>query len=247
MSVLGTTIKFEELVSFIEKNPNKTKQLVNDTNKIKESEDLINLPGKSSNWIYYLVEPSEIVSAYLYLSNDMFIIAPSMSKNNYLLEAKNSLITSINNYKDGKVGRLRKKAIEYMSKTQDKLTKDELMQLWYVLVTIGGFQTILLGKDDIKFVPDINKWNKNKKFYILTDDLTRVWKPFGNFINNLGLWLEDIEKKYTIEWPEFEGTKTEMVEWYSVRPDWKSEYNKLKKEELSKKIGRLQVFEFLSS
>ena len=53
MSVLGINIKFEELVSFIEKNPNKTKKLVNDTNK--ENETTLDLPGGSSNWIYYLV------------------------------------------------------------------------------------------------------------------------------------------------------------------------------------------------
>jgi hypothetical protein len=245
MSVLGINIKFEELVSFIEKNPNKTKKLAYETDK--ENEELIKLPGGSSNWIYYLIEPSEIVSSYLYLANDMYIIAPIMSKNNYLLEAKNTLITKINNYKDGKVGRLRKKALDFMSKTQDKLTKEELMQLWYVLVTIGGYQTILLGKDKIHFIPDITKWNKNKQFYILTDDLTRLWKPYTNVMNKLIEWLELMETKYEIEWPEFEGTKTEMVEWYSVRSDWKAEYNKLKKEELSKKIGRLQVFEFLSS
>ena len=245
MSVLGINIKFEELVSFIEKNPNKTKKLVNDTNK--ENETTLDLPGGSSNWIYYLVEPSETVSSYLYLINDMYIIAPTISKNKYLLEAKDTLITSINNYKDGKVGRLRKKALDFISKTQDKLTKEDVLQLWYVLVTIGGIQTILLGKDEIKFVPDISKWNKNKQFYILTDDLSRIWKPYTNVMSKLREWLEKMETKYIINWPEFEGTKAEMVEWYSDRPDWRSEYSKLKKEELSDKIGKLKVFELLSN
>jgi len=119
------------------------------------------------------------------------------------------------------------------------------MQLWYVLTKLGNLQTILIGKDTIKFVPEITKWNKTQTFYILSDDLTRVWKPYSNINNKLLDWLGKMETKYTIEWPEFEGTKAEMIEWYSSRPDWKVEYSKLKKEELSNKISRLQVFEFL--
>lgn len=255
MSVLGVKIEFSKLASFIEKNPNKTNKLLNEETYTSNKEDILvvnelNLPGQYSNWTSYMVYPIEPVSAYLYLKDDMYAIAPERLRANILLETKDKLSRQIDALKDGKIGRQRKKGLECLSKEAIRLTEEERMTFWNILMVIGNIQTIVLGDGKcptIRFAPDIRRWSNAYPVYIVSEDLTRVWKQNDDISNKIVYWIDDMEKAGAqIDWPEAEGSKTELVEELSYRPGWKEENNKKKKDELARMLTRSNAIKYLS-
>jgi len=253
MSVLGVKIEFSKLASFIEKNPNKTNKLIG-PDKTKEDDTLIvneiNLPGGYKSWTSYIVQPIEPVSAYLYLKDDMYAIAPERLRANILLETKDKLSRQIDALKDGKIGRQRKKAMEWLSKEASKLTQEDRLNFWNILMVIGNIQTIVLGDGKcptIRFAPDIRRWTNAYPIYIVSEDLTHVWKPHEDIMGKLKFWIDDMEKAGAqIDWPEAEGSKTELVEELSYRPGWREENNKKKKEELARMLTRSNALKYIS-
>jgi hypothetical protein len=253
MSVLGVKIEFSKLASFIEKNPNKTNKLIDeselDTTTSSKITNTLNLPGGDSLWTQYLVQPIEPVSAYLYLKDDMYAISPERLRANILLETKDKLSRQIDALKDGKIGRQRKKAMEWLSKEPSKLTQEERISFWSILTVIGNIQTIVLGDGKcptIRFAPDIRRWTDAYPIYIVSEDLTRVWKPHDEINKKLVFWIDTMERLGAeIDWPEAEGSKAELVEELSYRPGWKDEHGKKKKEDLARMLTRSNAIRYL--
>jgi hypothetical protein len=250
MSVLGVKIEFPKLVSFIEKNPNKTKKLIEITQNNEISQNL-NLPGGNDKWGYYIVEPAEPLSTYMYLTDNMYSVAPELLRANLLLEVRNKLSGQIDALKDGKIGRMRRKALEWLSKHHSLLTDEERKQYWSILCVIGNIQTIIVGdgkNPTITFSPDIRRWTDAYPTYIVSEDLTRVWKPYENINSKLVMWLDNMESTGSIiDWPEAEGTKTELIEICETFPNWKIEHEKKKKEELARMVSRRNAINYMMS
>jgi hypothetical protein len=58
----------------------------------------------------------------------------------------------------------------------------------------------------------------------------------------LSTWLSTVEQKgWTVQWPEVEGTKTELIDKLIMYPDWKETDRKMLKETLAARLGRLQT------
>jgi hypothetical protein len=49
------------------------------------------------------------------------------------------------------------------------------------------------------------------------------------------------QKGWTVQWPEVEGTKTELIDKLIMYPDWKETDRKMLKETLAARLGRLQA------
>jgi hypothetical protein len=63
----------------------------------------------------------------------------------------------------------------------------------------------------------------------------------------LSQWLREVEEKgWRVEWPEVEGTKTEIIEQLQERGVWDEGDKKRTKDVLAVRLGREKILQFFS-
>lgn len=99
------------------------------------------------------------------------------------------------------------------------------------------------GDGSITFSSDPCTWSLDKPTWIV--DVHGRWialppEAEGPVVRRLSAWLSDLEetRKWTVAWPEAEGTKTEIVAALQESPAWQSAHSKLLKDELARRLGR---------
>lgn len=102
----------------------------------------------------------------------------------------------------------------------------------------------------ITFSSDVRTWSPDHPTWIVDVDGRWIALPSesdGPVIRKLSKWLSELEetKRWTIGWPEAEGTKTELVTALQESPTWQSAHSKLLKDELARRLGRWRAIQHL--
>jgi hypothetical protein len=192
-------------------------------------------------------------------------------KNNRQLmitELATSLQTGIDELKQTAIARKRKKIYELIgsafngSPLQDK----DYLDLYQGIHYLRQIQFILLKeaiqektehhdetltnndgfKGEIHFSSNPSTWKRDVPIWIVDYKAHWVAVPVDvsteHIYSMAGDWLCEMEQRgWVIEWPEVEGTKTELVDILSRSADWKEDDKKRTKEVLACRLGKQQV------
>jgi len=101
-------------------------------------------------------------------------------------------------------------------------------------------------KGEVVFSSDPYLWKKDRPVWI-ADYRTR-WiaipsaKHSESIVTLLASWILQMEQTgWIVQWPEIEGTKTELVEQLSVLPSWQPSDKSLKKDTLAARLGKIKT------
>ncbi len=241
--------EFDHLKSLIASNPNRAKGL--DMPRSVETKPVYAFPGSSEDWLEYNVGPAGLLSALCFLRNPLYCEAGARLRERMLLEFRMEAQTTIDAELQGasKLGRMKRKMIEWVAADPATLTPQTIREAWEVLVQVFKIQTIVIqeipGRKEpqLSFAPaNTELWRTDRPTHIVEAALSKVWVyagAQGDLRKTLGFWLSERERAgATIQWAPRDGSKTELVEYLEVLPFWRKEHAKLKKDELAAMAGR---------
>lgn len=259
-------VSYKELISFSEHNPNRSRTLASVSNsllKVDTSLDKLGLKGYTAASI----SPSGILSILACIEDpNYYALAPKHARTQMLIELSTSLQQQTDKLTNMSLMRKRKKIHDLIGAAYNGafFEDKEYMELFHAIGTMRNLQFVLMKevvqdkiedhdvqydsrmKGEILFSSPPNTWKRNTPTWVVDYRAQWVAVPTEQHSVNmnqwLSTWLSTVEQKgWTIQWPEVEGTKTELIDKLIVYPDWKETDRKMLKETLSARLGRLQT------
>jgi len=259
-------VSYKELLSFSEHNPNRSRTLITVSQaplKVDTSLDKLGLKGYTAATI----APSGILSILACIDDpNYYALAPKHARTQMLIDLSTSLQQQTDNLMQPSLVRKRKKIHDLIGAAYNGafFEDKEYLDLFHAIGTMRNLQFILMKeavqdkiedhdvqynsslKGEIIFSSPPNTWKRNTPTWVV--DYRAQWVAIPSEqhaveMNQwLSTWLSTIEQKgWTVQWPEVEGTKVELIDKLIVYPDWKETDRKMLKETLSLRLGRLQT------
>ncbi len=261
-------VAFNELITFAKENPNKTHKLnsieikqVAKTNNL--SLDTLDLTGYVSNNL----TPSGVLSLFAFINDpDSYSIISSATKSQLISNLATKLQEETDKLKNTHLSRKRKKLHDLIGAAYDSPVMDDkdyfdlfnglsyMCNTNFILLKSANNDTIQNNstseyKGEIHFSSDPSNWKYDTPIWIAdyrarwiasTDNKEHIRKI-------LPTWISTIEQKgWVINWPEVDGSKEEIVEKLSTFPTWSITDKGLKKEILSKRLGKASVIQIFT-
>ena len=267
-------VSYKELLAFSEHNPNRHRVLESievPTSLSDSSLDNIYLTGYTSLHL----NPAGILSVISCISDPaLYSLSPEHTRIEQLIERTTALQQRTDELKNTSLTRKRKKIHDLIAAAYNgsKMEEKDYLDLYHGLSFLCQTQFVLLKetvqdqieegvpcasalKGEIVFSSDPTTWKRDQPIWIA--DYRGRWVALPTEMNArplthiLSEWLATVEQHgWIIQWPEIDGTKTELVERLSVLPNWKDTDKKLVKDVLSVRLGKalaLQLFSTLST
>ena len=258
-------VSYKELVSYSEKNPNRTRTLDSiEIIPIKSSQetslDKLGLKGYSA----FNLNPTGIMSLFACIQDpSTYSLSNKGARTQIIIELTTKLQEQTDELKNTALSRKRKKVYELIgasfngSAFEDKDYLDLfsglalIRNIHFVLMKSAVQENIEEGqkqydsslKGEIVFSSDPSTWKQDNTIWVA--DYRARWVAIPSEQNSqdlhkiLGTWLSNIEQSgWVIQWPEVDGTKTEIVEQLSTLPTWQVTDKKLTKDVLAARLGR---------
>ena len=262
-------VSFGELIAFSKQNPNRHRMLesievLHDT--IDPSLDSFHLPGYTS----FNVNPAGIVNILSCISDPQFYsLAPANARMQQLIEYSTKLQQQTDDLKNTSLARKRKKIYDLIGVSYNggAFQEKDYLDLYHGLSLMTKQHFILIKEAVQDHIEDETKCKSSHKGEIIFSSDPVTWKhdhtlwvadyrgrwvaipseihaqPLSTIVAD---WLCTMEQHgWTVQWPEIEATKIELVEQLSRLPTWKETDRKLTKDVLSVRLGRalsLRVF-----
>jgi hypothetical protein len=232
--------------------------------------DRLELPSYSA----IPLQPSGMLSAIAYVRDPMFSEATPNMRAGMLRELATKLQMETDTLAGGRWARKRKRIYDGIGALANGAPmKDEdayelfcglaaLCEIQFVFVRFAdsvdergvgagaGAGVATASCNSITFSSNPDTWSPDKPTWIV--DVHGRWialpsEEEGPVIRRLSAWISDLEdtKRWSIAWPEAEGTKTELVAALQESPTWQSAHSKLLKEELARRLGRWRAVQRL--
>ena len=141
--------------------------------------------------------------------------------------------------------------LTYMCKTQFILIKeavqDSIEGVTGAVVKVSEDSGYSGYKGEIIFSSDPTMWKKDNPVWIVDYRGRWVATPTASE-TSLGEWLLTIEQNgWTIQWPEVDGSKVELVDKLSHYPTWQETDRKLTKDVLAVRLGKADTLKLFAS
>ena len=259
-------VSYKELLAFSEHNPNRSRTLASLTQaslKVDTSLDKLGLKGYTAASI----SPSGILSILACIADpNYYALAPKHARTQMLIELSTSLQEQTDKLTHANLVRRRKKIHDLIGAAYNGafFENKEYMELFHAVGCMRNLQFVLMKeavqdkigdhdveynntvKGEIVFSSPPNTWKRNTPTWVV--DYRAQWVAIPseqhsvNMNQWLSTWLSTVEQKgWTVQWPEVEGTKTELIDKLIVYPDWKETDRKMLKETLAARLGRLHT------
>jgi len=259
-------VSFAELLAFSENNPNRSTTLKRQ--EVKQTDERIlhslNLP----DYISSVVDPAGILGICTCITdpNHYYMALPNV-RTQMMIDLATSLQQRSDELKTSAIARKRKKIYDLIGAAYNKsaLTDKDIVDLVQGISVLCNLQFILIKervqesieddihsdsawKGDILFGTNPIHWTKENPIWII--DYHGRWLATPHTVTPdhiyriLGDWLKTIPQKgWTVQWPEIDATKTELVAALSTFAEWQETDRKLSKDVLSLRLGRVQTLE----
>jgi len=259
-------VSYKELLAFSEMNPNRGRTLATLAQtplKIDSSLDKLGLKGYTAASI----SPSGILSILACITDpNYYALAPKHARTQMLIELSTSLQEQTDKLTHANLIRRRKKIHDLIGAAYNGafFEDKEYMELFHAIGCMRNLQFILMKEAVQDKIEDHDvEYNSSLKGEILFSSPPNTWKhdtptwvvdyraqwvaipseqcavPMNQWLST---WLSTVEQKgWTVQWPEVEGTKTELIDKLIMYPDWKETDRKMLKETLALRLGRLQT------
>ena len=258
-------VSFKELISYSENNPNRNRIL--DSIEIQSAKpsqetslDKLGLKGYTA----FNLNPSGIVSLYACISDpSSYSLSVKGARLQQIIEYTTKLQEQTEELKNTSLSRKRKKIHDLIgasyngTKFEDKdyielFTGISLMRnIHFVLMKSAVQENIEEGekqydsslKGEVIFSSDPSNWKQENPVWVADYRARWVAIPSEQHAQDLhkilANWLSTIEQTgWIIQWPEFDGTKIEIIEQLSLLPTWQQTDKKLTKDVLGARLGR---------
>lgn len=255
---------FEELMTFAENNPNRTHKLesieVQTIKPIQETPlDTLGLKGYQA----FNLNPTGVLSMFACIDDPAnYNMSSAASRSISLSNIATELQEKTENLRNTHLARKRKKVYELIGTAfnNGKMDDKDYLELYQGVCYIKGINLVLMKsatqehsekgetlntgfKGEIHFSSNPSLWKGDDKVWIA--DFRARWiaipsdmksKPLKHI---LAEWITNSEQSgWMIEWPEVDASKEELVQGLSKLPTWTETDKKLKKEILSKRLGK---------
>lgn len=258
-------VSFKELISYSENNPNRNRTLDSiEILSVKPSQetslDKLGLKGYSA----FNLNPTGIMSLFACIQDpSTYSLSNRGARTQIIIELTTKLQEQTDELKNTALSRKRKKVYELIGASYNGTAFEDkdyldlfsglalMRNIHFVLMKSAVQENIEEGekqydsslKGEIVFSSDPSTWKLDNTIWIA--DYRARWVAIPSEQNSqdlhkiIGNWLSTIEQTgWVIQWPEFDGTKTEIVEQLSVLPTWQVTDKKLTKDVLAARLGR---------
>jgi hypothetical protein len=101
-------------------------------------------------------------------------------------------------------------------------------------------------KGEVVFSSDPATWKRDLPIWVADYRAQWVAIPMEDSAESLhtiiGTWLGEVEQNgWVVQWPEVDGTKTELIEVLSSMPGWNAANKSLRKETLAARLGKINA------
>ena len=259
-------VSYKELLAFSEHNPNRARTLISLAQaplKVDTSLDKLGLKGYTAA----SVSPSGILSILACINDpNYYALAPKHARTQMLIDLSTRLQQQTDKLAQSSLVRKRKKIHDLIGAAYNGafFEDKEYMELFNAIGFMTNLQFILMKeavqdkiedhdveynsslKGEILFSSPPNTWKRNTPTWVVDYRAQWVAVPSEEHAVDmnqwLSTWLSTVEQKgWTVQWPEVEGTKSELIDKLIVYPDWKETDRKMLKETLALRLGRLQT------
>lgn len=262
-------VKYDELISYAENNPNRNLRLESIENiPVKTIQDTtldkIGLKGYTATNL----NPTGILSLLLCLEDPGYY---SLSNKNTRLQEIITITTKLqeetNLLKNSELARKRKKIHDLIGAVynESNLEEKEYLELFHGISFMRNIHFVLMKetikenieegesslsniKGEIVFSSNPIMWKKENPVWIV--DFRTRWVAIPSENNSedihtyLATWLVTNEQNgWIIKWPEVDGSKVEIIEQLSLFPTWQITDKKLTKDILAFRLGRAKVIQ----
>jgi hypothetical protein len=267
-------VSFHELLNYSENNPNRNRILDSiEISSLKSSQetslDKLGLKGYSS----FNLNPSGVISLLACIQDpNLYSLSNKGSRSQIIIELTTKLQEQLDELKHTSLARKRKKINELIgasyngSQLEDKDYADlfagisMLHNIHFVLIKSAIQQNIEEGhtqyssslKGEVVFSSDPSTWKQDNTIWVA--DYRARWvaipseKEATDLHKIIGTWLSSIEQNgWIIQWPEFDGTKTEIIQELSLLPTWQETDKKLSKDVLASRLGRARCIKLFTN
>jgi hypothetical protein len=258
-------VSFKDLVSYSENNPNRN--LILDSieiasNKLSQETSLNNIG--LNGYTTFNLNPSGIISLFACIQDpNTYSLSNKGARTQSIIELTTSLQEQIDKLKNTSLSRKRKRINELIGSAYNgsHFEDKDYIELFSGLSLIRDTHFVLMKssvqdnieegdkyynsslKGEIIFSSDPSTWKQENPIWIA--DYRAHWIAIPSEQNAqdlhkiIGNWLSTIEQTgWIIQWPEVEGTKTEIVEQLSLLPSWQITDKKLLKDILATRLGK---------
>lgn len=251
-------VTYNELLSYSNNNPNRTRALDSIEIPIQQEKYLTNI-GLNKH-ITCNLNPSGIIGLISCINDTTYYSLASVStRTQLIIDLTTQLQQKTNELKNTSISRKRKKISELISAVYNGTRLEEkdhydlfngisiMCNIQFILIKSAIQETIEEGtvqsgvKGEILFSSNPSNWKHDTPLWIVDYHARWVAIPLDTQSDSIHIasWLTDIEQTgWIIKWPEVDIPKTELVEHLSQLPTWKETDRKLTKDILSVRLGR---------
>jgi hypothetical protein len=258
-------VSFKELISYSENNPNRNRTLdsieIQSTKSSQETSlDKLGLKGYTA----FNLNPSGVVSLYACISDpSTYSLSAKGARLQQIIEYTTKLQEQTDELKNTSLSRKRRKIHDLIGASYNGTTFEDkdyielftgislMRNIHFVLMKSAVQENIEEGekqydsslKGEIVFSSDPSTWKQENPVWVADYRARWVAIPSEQHAKDLhkilANWLSTIEQTgWVIQWPEADGTKTEIVEQLSQLPTWQQTDKKLTKDVLGARLGR---------
>lgn len=259
-------VSYKELISYSEKNPNRTRLLDSiEIHNIKPSQEtsleMLGLKGYTA----INLNPSGVLGLMACINDPTYYSLSTVStRTQQIIDIATKLQQQTDELKNTSISRKRKKLHDLIGAVYNgaQLEEKEYFEIFNGLSIMCNIQFILMKsavqediesnkqiglKGDVIFSSDPTNWKSDVPVWIA--DYRARWVAISeqSLHKIIANWITDIENTgWIIKWPEVDGTKKEIVEYLSLLPTWKETDLKMNKDILAVRLGRANCIKVFS-
>jgi hypothetical protein len=267
-------VSFKELIAYSENNPNRDRaldsiEIIPVKPTLETSLDKLGLKGYKA----FTLNPTGILSLVACINDpNNYAFSPKNVRTQLIIELATKLQERTDELKNTALSRKRKKIHDLIGATYNGANLEDkdyadlylgisfLTNTNFVLMKSAVQENVEEGekqydsslKGEIVFSSDPTNWKQDQAVWIADYRARWVAVPTENSASNihkiLALWLATVEQTgWIVQWPEVDGTKTEIVEILSQSPSWQITDKKLTKEVLAMRLGRANTVKLFTN
>ena len=258
-------VSIKDLLSYSIYNPNKNRtldsiEIVSDKSSQETSLDKLGLKGYSA----FNLNPSGIMSLFACIQDPgTYSLSNKGARLQLIIDHTTKLQEQTDTLKNTALGRKRRKIHDLIGASYNgsPFEDKDYLELFSGISLMCDIHFVLMKsiiqdniesgekqgdtslKGEVVFSSDPSTWKEENPIWIV--DYRGHWAAIQSdqravdIHKILATWLSTIEQTgWVIQWPEADGTKTELVEQLSVLPTWQITDKKLVKDVLAVRLGR---------
>ena len=261
-------VAYKELIAYSENNPNRNRSLesieILPTKTTQDTSlDKLGLKGYRA----YTLNPSGILSLLVCIDDpNYYSLSAKNARTHQIIDLATKLQEDTENLKHSEISRKRRKIYDLIGAAYNGANFEEkeyldlftgisfMRNIHFVLMKEATQENIEEGgeksnngiKGEIVFSSNPANWKRDNPVWIADYRARWVAIPHDHDSQNLHeilyTWLTTAEQLgWIIQWPEIDGTKTELIEQLSQLSTWQVTDKKLTKDVLACRLGRLKA------